>query len=252
METRKSKLTRRPLTQNKRQQEKKWMGLAVVLGFIFLLIGFGLVKNGYGSPFKLVFGDGQRATKDLLLPQAFSTTANQKLATDSKNAKLPLYLQTDERWGEVAYGPAGANNDLAHNGCALASLAMIASYWQQANITPERILQWAHNDYFVPGQGTSWQIFADYASQNGYHYENLGNYFNRAKAFMNEGIPIIISVNPGTFTTTGHLMVLTTDSSGALKVYDPNDSPNKKHYLKTYTSDVFIEEGVNYWALWKE
>ena len=31
METRKSKLTRRPLTQNKRQG-KKWMGLAVVLG----------------------------------------------------------------------------------------------------------------------------------------------------------------------------------------------------------------------------
>lgn len=69
---------------------------------------------------------------------------------------------------------------------------------------------------------------------------------------MNEGIPIIISVKPGTFTTTGHLMVLTTDSSGALKVYDPNDSPNKKHYLKTYTSDVSIKEGVNYWALWKE
>lgn len=68
METRKSKVTRRPLTQNKRQQGKKWMGLAVVLGFIFLLIGFGQVKNGYGSPFKLVFGDGQRATKDLLLP----------------------------------------------------------------------------------------------------------------------------------------------------------------------------------------
>lgn len=88
METRKSKLTRRPLTQNKRQQGKKWMGLVVVLGFIFLLIGFGLVKNGYGSPFKLVFGDGQRTTKDLLLPQAFSTTANQKLALIPK---MPSY-----------------------------------------------------------------------------------------------------------------------------------------------------------------
>lgn len=255
METRKSKPIRRPLPKETRmlkQQAKKRAGLLVLSGLFFILIGYSLVGNGYGLPIDLPFGWGAASTKELILPQSFSIQANQKLATDQKNATLPLYLQTDERWGELAYGSTERNNDLAHNGCALASIAMVASYWQRTSITPAMILKWAKNDYYVNGQGTAWQIFEDYAVKNGYHYENIGNYFNRAKEFMNDGVPVIVSVNAGTFTTTGHIMVLTTDETGALKAYDPNDSPTKKHYLQAYANEVFIDEGVNYWALWKE
>lgn len=244
---------RRSLTQksNRRQKNVLKSRLSLfVTGTLLLIIGYSLIGRGYQLPFRLPWGFSSSPGVQIL-PESFSQKANQFLNKDKKNGDLPLLLQTDERWGEVTYGLESSNNDLAHNGCALASLAMINSYWKQHTTTPTDVLSWAKNTYYVKGQGTSWQIFSDFAAANNLQFENLGNHFNRAKEFMNNGIPVIVSVKPGTFTTVGHIMVLATDSQGRLKVYDPNDSPTKQHYRETYDSETFIEEGINYWALWK-
>ena len=186
-----------------------------------------------------------------LLPASFSEKANQVLQQDQKDPKLTLLLQKDERWAKLAYGLENNDNDIAHNGCALASLSMIDGYWKQQAPDITKILDWSQNRYYVKGRGTSWQIFEDFAKDQGYQYENLGNHYNHAKELMNQGIPIIVSVRAGTFTTSGHLLVLATDSQGHLRTYDPNDDPQKKHYEKSWSMDTFLNEAVNYWALWR-
>lgn len=254
MEQKKPLLIRRTLPRNlktRRKARKKHRYLPLLLAALLLLLsGYSLLGRGYQLPFHLPW-ETPRSTTVQILPEKFSRKANQFLEADQKNANLPLLLQTDERWGDAAYGSEASQNDLAHNGCALASLAMIDSYWEKNSISPTDVLNWAQNNYYVTGQGTSWQIFSDFAVAHDLQFENLGNHFNRAKEFMNNGIPVIVSVKPGTFTTVGHIMVLATDSKGRIKVYDPNDNPTKEHYRKTYDSETFVTEGINYWALWK-
>lgn len=185
------------------------------------------------------------------VPADFPQKVNQRLAQDPQTSKLPLILQKDPRWQGLAYGTESGNNDLAHNGCALVSLAMIQAYWEGTPADPTAVLNWAGNDYYVTGQGTSWEIFSAFATHFGYQFQNLLTSYDRAYELMSQGIPVIVSVAPGTFTTTGHIMVLFTDSNGKLQVYDPNDSPEKRHYEKAFTSETFLNEAVNYWALWR-
>lgn len=244
MTNRSVQLTNRTKQKAKRCFMQKKLSTKGLLALVFFAL-FCLLGSSYLGLF-----DSSATTVKLLEP-AFSKKANHYLAKENPSKQLSLILQTDKRWGQKSYGQESKNNDLAHNGCALVSLAMIHSFWEKRPVNPTEILQWAKNDYYVSEQGTSWQIFADFASKNDYQFENIGNYYNRASQLMNQGIPIIVSVKKGTFTTSGHIMVLYKNETGALKVYDPNDSPSKKHYQKTYPSETLINEGLNYWALWK-
>ena len=67
---------------------------------------------------------------------------------------------------------------------------------------------------------------------------------------IQQGFPVIVSVPPGTFTTTGHLMVLALNREGGIQVLDPNDSPDKNHYKKTFSNELLAAEGLNYWCFW--
>jgi hypothetical protein len=185
-----------------------------------------------------------------LLSKNFSAQANQTLQAEMANQYVPLILQRDERWGKKVYGSGEKSNTFADNGCAIASLAMIDSFWSKDTPTPDKILDWAGNQFFLPGQGTSWQIFPQFAEHFGYQFLDLGNSFDAAYKKMEQGMPVIISVQPGTFTTTGHLMVLALTEEGTIQVLDPNDSPEKAHYKKTFSKEVFEAEGLNYWCFW--
>ena len=60
---------------------------------------------------------------------------------------------------------------------------------------------------------------------------------------------MIVSVLPGTFTTTGHLLVLSANQDGELLAYDPNDDSSKNHYQETFSPAIFAAEALNYWVL---
>lgn len=247
MERKKAALGRisHKLPTKKKRKKRKYRFYLFLLSLIVILFGFyHFISNNHYS-----FANNQRESSKIL-PESFSHEANHFLQTDGKNRDLPLLLQSDERWGNLNYGLENSDNTLAYNGCALASLAMISSFWQKKLVTPEETLTWGKNNYYVQGQGTSWEIFPDFAKENHLNYENLGNNFSRAKEFMMSNVPVIVSVKPGTFTTTGHIMVLTTTAEGNIKAYDPNDTPEKRHYEQTFSDDIFLSEGINYWAFW--
>lgn len=236
-------MTNKRIVQNKRKRHSPLKA--------FLLLGLLLLIPGFLYWQHLLTNRPTTGAKPLAVELAFAEKANQALQTDDKNKKLPLILQKDTRWGNLSYGTESSNNDLAHNGCALVSLAMIQAYWEHTSHDPRQILNWAGNRYYVTGQGTSWEIFGTFADNFGYQFKNLLTSFDSAYELMQQGIPVIVSVAPGTFTTTGHIMVLTTRSDGTIQVYDPNDSPEKNHYRQTFPKEVFLNEALNYWALWR-
>lgn len=176
---------------------------------------------------------------------AFGKEANDFLAQE--NFTMPLFLQNDPKWADKTYGTGEDENTMAINGCAIVSLAMILSYWQEETVTPLEILDWAGNDYFVTGQGTSWQIFEDFAHEYGLNYYGLSSYYE-AKEVVKSGKPVVVSVRPGTFTEVGHIMVLEMNDQGEVVVFDPNDDPEKNHYQVEFDDEVFIDESLAFWS----
>ena len=223
----------------KKRKKKSPFVLFVFLG---LLVGGVWLING-GS----VLSDGQLSNpfQAKQSQQSFSKKANTYLKKrNPKTINYPLNLQTDERWSELSYG----DNTLGVNGCAIATLSMILSKEQNRVVEPTEILDWAKDVYFVEGAGTSWTIFQDFATYYGLPFKNLGNSINSALDYLKKDIPVVVSVAPGEFTDTGHIMILAASKDGNIQVYDPNDTPKKSHYKKTYTKDEISSQVINYWV----
>ena len=176
----------------------------------------------------------------------FANQANEYLI--EQEFHMPLILQTDERWYYEPYGDEIKDNFMGINGCAIASLAMVGSYWQNRYIEPVEIARWADKNYYLREQGTTWDIFSEYANAIGMQAHDLANNFEAVKYYLNLGYPVIISVKPGFFTEVGHIMVLAQSLEGDIVVYDPNDSPEKFHYREIFSEELFQQESLNYWV----
>lgn len=133
---------------------------------------------------------------------------------------IPLLLQWDERWGYAAYG----DNMIAINGCGPTALSMVAAgLTGDPSITPYKVAQFAaESGYYAGDTGTSWALMTEGAAQFGiYGEEGSLNEDDIFSALENDH-PIICSMGPGDFTTTGHFIVLTGVEDGKIRVNDPN------------------------------
>lgn len=193
--------------------------------------------------------------KQPVVQLTYTEQVNKEMDEGKYTGHLPLHLQlqTDDKWKDAAYGMGNPDGDtLGINGCAIASLAMVATYMDKKETTPLEVLQWSGNTYFMEGQGTAWSIFSAYADQKGYVCQDLGADITAVEEHLKAGNPVIVSVKPGYFTTTGHIMVMSgTDNNGNFWIDDPNDSAEKGHSKRTYTADEVMNEAVNFWAFYK-
>lgn len=165
---------------------------------------------------------------------------------------IKLMLQTDDQWKETAYGSGNVEgNTLELNGCAILSLAMVASYLDNQTYVPKDILDWSKEDYYSEGEGTQWIIFSEFAKAKGYQFENLGEDIQGTKDHLNQKHPIIVSVQPGLFTETGHILVLTGFNKDYFWLNDPNDSAAKGYSKRSFKEDELLAEAVNFWAIYK-
>lgn len=139
---------------------------------------------------------------------------------DMTPGEIPLLLQWDERWGYGTYG----DNMIAVNGCGPTAVAMVAAGLNWDNtITPYRVAQFAaENGYYAGDAGTSWTLMTDGARQFGIYGEEMGLSESEVFSELEAGHPIICSMRPGDFTTTGHFIVLTGVEDGKIRVNDPN------------------------------
>lgn len=161
--------------------------------------------------------------------------------------KIPLFLQWDKKWGYDFYG----NEHIAINGCAPTSLAMVAvGLTGNTSINPLVVSNYAYeNGYYVNGVGSSWSLISEGAKHFGLNSKELPLSKSSILSTLKEGYPIIVTVGPGTFTSTGHFLVLTglTDD-GKVTINDPNSKINSS---KSWDVDVFIKEAKNLWKMSK-
>lgn len=161
---------------------------------------------------------------------------------DVVQGQFPLLLQWDARWGYVRYG----DDLLAVTGCGPTCLAMAAAGLTGNNtITPAAVAEQAQRDgYWVDGV-TSWGLMTDGCRAWGLVSEELPLTETAVTGALDEGRPIICSVRPGDFTTTGHFILLAGLEEEGIRVNDPN-SPQNSDRLWTY--DELEPQIRNLWA----
>lgn len=166
---------------------------------------------------------------------------------NSKKGEIQLFIQWDERWGYKTYG----DDFMALTGCAPTSLAMvISSFNNDKSVTPYVIAKYAEeNNFYVDEIGSSWSLVDATTKKYGLKSRGLPKSENNIINTLESGNPIIASVGPGTFTQSGHFLVLTgVTKEGKIKINDPNSIINSK---TEWDVDVFLSESEMLWEIIK-
>lgn len=161
--------------------------------------------------------------------------------------EVPLLLQYDPRWGYTGYG----DSIIAVAGCGPTCLSMVAAdLMQDPSITPAVVAQYAEKEgYYVKNVGTSWSLMSQGGSAFGLQAEELPLSREALEGALGQGHPVICSVGPGDFTTTGHFIVIAGKSGDQFSVHDPN-SRDRSGTLWDY--DRLASQIRNLWAFSKK
>lgn len=136
---------------------------------------------------------------------------------------MPYLYQFDPKWADEPY----AGDTISENGCGPTALSMVSAYLLGAKaLNPFEIAQFSESNGYVSDGMTSWQLMTEGASRLGLQSNEVSADENAVRTLLENGHPIICSVTPGDFTTTGHFIVLCgLDGNGNALVHDPNSAP---------------------------
>ena len=136
-----------------------------------------------------------------------------------KKEKIPLFMQWDLRWGYNEYG----NNMIGISGCGPTCLSMVAvGLTQNTEYTPDVVAEYSEKNGYVTDGNTAWALMYEGAEHFGIIGQEIGLDKKQVEQYLENGNPIICSMRPGDFTTTGHFIVLTGIKEGKITVNDPN------------------------------
>lgn len=157
--------------------------------------------------------------------------------------EFPLLMQWDMRWGYATYG----DGLMALNGCGPTALSMVICGLTGDNtITPYTVAQYADSQgYYVDGVGTSWDLMRKGAEHFGLTAKELPLDEGVITNALKQGRPIICSVGPGDFTTSGHFIVLVGLEDGKIRVNDPN---RRSTSAQLWDYDTLAGQINNLWA----
>lgn len=160
-----------------------------------------------------------------------------------ERGEMPYLYQTDTAWSERSY--AGAT--IGESGCGPTCLSMVYVYLTgKTGKDPASLCAFSELGGYVDGGLTAWTLMTDGAAQLGLTSEEVPADASRIAAELEAGHPIIASMRPGDFTTTGHFIVLAgIDDAGNLTVRDPN-SPDRS--AQTWSIDTVLAQCANLWA----
>ena len=156
--------------------------------------------------------------------------------------KFPLLLQYDERWG---YGIYGDNVIAIKNWGPTVLTMVIAGLTGRNDITPYDIAAFSEREEYYQEEGTSWLLFTEGIKQYGITGENIPLSESIINENLIQGHPIICSMRKGTFTTTGHFILLTGVKDGKYIVNDPN---SRERSNTLYSYDEISYQIKNIWS----
>ena len=157
--------------------------------------------------------------------------------------EIPLLMQWDMGWGYATYG----DGLMALNGCGPTALSMVICGLTGDNtITPYTVAQYADSQgLYVDGVGTSWDLMRTGAEHFGLTAKELPLDEGVITRALKNGQPIICSVGPGDFTTSGHFIVLVGVEDGQIRVNDPN---RRSTSAQLWDYDTLAGQINNLWA----
>lgn len=162
---------------------------------------------------------------------------------EAERGTIPLLLQWDPRWGCAQYG----DGPMALNGCGPTALSMvICGLTGDRTATPYAVAQYAQEmGYYMDGVGTSWELMSAGGAQFGVTARELPLSQSVMENALEAGEPIVCSVGPGDFTTSGHFIVLAGVEGGKFQVRDPNRRSTSE---KLWDYDTLAGQITNLWA----
>ena len=142
------------------------------------------------------------------------------ITASEKEQEFPLFLQWDPRWGYKAYG----ESCIGMTGCGPTCLSMVLFYLTgDETLTPDVIAKYsAENGYYVAGTGTSWALMKDVPGLYGVGVSEINLSETNMRAALDNGDIIICAMRRGTFTTSGHYIVIYGYDADGFMVNDPN------------------------------
>ena len=155
----------------------------------------------------------------------------------------------------VKYFKEDYANDSYGNGTTIASagsgptaMAMVVATLTDKEITPVDAANWSlDHGYRCYGNGTYWSYFDAYAQANGLSCTQTNVNSSSIMSSLKSGDPVIVSVGPGSYTDSGHFVVLTgLTSDGKVSIVDPNSRIKSE---STYDLDLFLREGTQQWII---
>jgi hypothetical protein len=138
---------------------------------------------------------------------------------------MVYYGQCDPKWGNQPYGNPGQSS-ICDAGCGITSSAMVIATLADKSQTPLTLAKKYGPTYHT--DGTSFALYPVLAQDFGLKEKSIGLDFSQAAATVKAGGLVIIAVNPGHFTTEGHVMVIrAVTADGDFLLADPNNAGNK-------------------------
>lgn len=165
------------------------------------------------------------------------------VSEDYEPGKIPLFIQWDDRWGYASYG----DNIMAINGCGPTCVSMVSvGLTGNTNYNPKYVAELSERMGCYTDTGTSWTLMTEGAADMGVTGYSVNITSDSIINELNQGHPIIASMQPGDFTTVGHFIVLTgIDKDGKIIVNDPNSRKNSE---KHWDVEVIISQTKSMWA----
>ena len=144
--------------------------------------------------------------------------------------EVPRLYQWDARWGYTQYG----DKEMALTGCGPTCLSMVCLYYLgDGKYTPRYVADFAEEmGYYTIGAGTEWALMSKGAKKLGLNVVTIPPNAKRIKANLEVGNLVVLAMEPGDFTESGHYILLTGVQDGKAIVHDPNSKINSEKLWK--------------------
>ncbi|MEY8320093.1 C39 family peptidase [Lachnospiraceae bacterium 46-61] len=201
---------------------------------LFVLFSFTLQKQKSFSESIVVQWIAQQVGN-----QATAEELAQGITYDYGRTEIVYYSQEDARWKYEKYGK---KDFISETGCGPTSLAMVISTFTNTIINPKQMADWSYqNGYCAEGSGSYHTLIENALVSFGLQVEqaNILQGQKIADALSN-GDLVIALMGKGTFTSSGHFIVLTgITKEGEVYVADPKSRQRSK---QTYPLGLILSE----------
>ena len=192
-----------------------------------------------GAELSMAGGGGQAAS---WAPSAASSDSTPRDLW--RKGEVPYLYQTDPQWASAPY--AGSTVEEAGCGPTCLTMAYIAATGNR-DYDPAKLAQFSEQNGFVEEGLTTWTLMTDGAQRLGLNSQELPADARQVASAVGEGHPVILTVGPGDFTSTGHFVVVAgVADDGNWIIRDPN-SPQRSQ--QTWDPQQVLSQCRNLWEI---